>query len=111
MLRARFLFEIVLPVVVVCWAAVMAYSAVASDTGYRALAALETELIEKTAEMDALRERRQALEQRADLLSSKSLDPDMVEERIRSVLGYSREGDVVISRRELDQLLEASPSN
>lgn len=107
MLRARFLFEIVLPALIVCWAAVMVYSAVASDTGYRALSSLEAELLDKTAEVDALRARRQALEKQADLLNSKSLDPDLVEERIRSVLGYSREGDVVISRRELDRLLEA----
>lgn len=110
MLRTRFLFEIVLPVLIVCWAAVMIYSAVASDTGYRALSSLEAELSEKTAEVDALRARRQALEKQADLLNSKSLDPDLVEERIRSVLGYSREGDVVISRRELDRLLETSPA-
>ena len=57
------------------------------------------------AELNELHARRLELEKRADLLNSSSLDPDLLDERIRAVLGYSREGDVVISRRELDRLL------
>lgn len=57
-------------------------------------------------EVDLLRARREALEKRADLLNSKSLDPDLVDERIRSILGYSREGDIVITRQELDRALK-----
>jgi cell division protein FtsB len=60
----------------------------------------------KAQSLDELQARRAELEKRADLLNSKSLDPDLLDERIRSILGYSREGDVVISRRELDRLLE-----
>ena len=106
MFRSAFLFEIVLPAVIVCWAATLLYSAVASDTGYRALAMLESEVAAKTGEVDALREHRLALEKRADLLNSGSLDPDLADERIRAILGYSRDGDIVIPRREVDRLLE-----
>ena len=53
---------------------------------------------------------RDTLAIRADLLNSKSLDPDLAEERIRAVLGYSREGDVVIPRREIDALLQDAPA-
>lgn len=105
MLRSRFLFEIVAPSLLLCWAAVLIYSAVAGDNGYRALAALETELEAKRVEIDALRTRRLALEKRADQLSSKSLDPDLADERIRAVLGYSRPGDVVVSREDLARAL------
>lgn len=106
----RFLAEIVFPALVLCWAAVLIYSAVVGDSGYRALAALEAELEEKAVEADELKSRREALAQRADLLNSKSLDPDLVDERIRAVLGYSREGDVVIPRGELDTLMRAESS-
>ena len=98
MLRMRFLFEIAFPALVMCWTAIMLYSAAVSDTGYRALAALEKEAQET---------RRLELEKRADLLSSRSLDPDLLDERIRAVLGYSREGDIVTPRREIDRLLQA----
>lgn len=106
----RFVAEIVFPVLVLCWAAILIYSAVAGDSGYRALGALEAELEDKVAEVDALQLRREALAKRADLLNSKSLDPDLVDERIRDVLGYSREGDIVIPRRELDAVLRAESS-
>ena len=106
MFRAAFLFEIVLPALIVCWAATLLYSAVASDTGYRSLAMLESEVAARTDEVDTLREHRLALEKRADLLNSGSLDPDLADERIRAILGYSREGDVVIPRREVNRLLE-----
>ncbi len=105
MLRLRFLFDIAFPALVMCLTGVLVYSAVVSDTGYRALAALEKEAAEKEAQLDELQTRRIELEKRADLLNPKSLDPDLLDERIRGVLGYSREGDVVISRRELDRLL------
>ena len=111
MLNLRFLAEIVFPALVLCWAAVLIYSAVAGSTGYRALSALETELEDKTAEVDVLKARREALATRADLLNSRSLDPDLVDERIRAVLGYSREGDIIIPRREAEALLGAAPSN
>ena len=105
MLRLRFLLDIAFPALAMCLTGVLLYSAVVSDTGYRALASLRKEAEEKEAQFAELHARRIELEKRADLLNSKSLDPDLLDERIRSVLGYSREGDVVISRRELDRLL------
>ena len=105
MLRLRFLLDIAFPALVMCLTGILLYSAVVSDTGYRSLAALEQEAVEKAAKLDELQARRIDLEKRADLLNSKSLDPDLLDERIRAVLGYSQEGDVVISRRELDRLL------
>jgi cell division protein FtsB len=105
MLRIRFLLDIAFPALVMCLTGILVWGATASDTGYRALSQLQDEAEVKTAELDALRARRLELEQRADLLNPKSLDPDILDERIRAVLGYSREGDVVIPRRELDRLL------
>lgn len=108
MLRNRFLFDIAFPALVMCLTAILLYSAVASDTGYRALANLRDDKEQQSAALDGLTARRQELEKRANLLNSRSLDPDLLDERIRAILGYSREGDVVISRRELDRLLNSS---
>lgn len=106
MLRTRFLFEIVAPSLILCWAATLIYSAAFGETGYGALKALNGELDEKQAAFDALHERRLALEKRANQLNSKSLDPDLADERIRSVLGYSRDGDIVITRSEIARALK-----
>ena len=108
MLRSRFLFDVLVPSCILFWAAILVYSAVFSNTGYRALAGVEAETTALAEEVDLLRARREALEKRADLLNSKSLDPDLVDERIRSILGYSRDGDVVISREELDRAIALS---
>ncbi len=101
MFSRQFIFGIIAPALMLFWAAAMAYSAFAGSSGYGALAALEKDVEEKAADVDALRAHRLELEQRADQLNSKSLDPDLIDERIRSVLGYSREGDKVVSRRVL----------
>lgn len=106
MLRSRFLLDIAFPALVMCLTAILLYSAVVSDTGYRSLARLREEAAVEATKLDALEARRKALEKRADLLNSGSLDPDLLDERIRAVLGYSREGDVVVPRREIDRLLD-----
>lgn len=110
MLRSKFIFDVLAPSFILFWAAILIYSAVFSDTGYRSLARLQLEAESLGEEVDLLRARREALEKRADLLNSKSLDPDLVDERIRSILGYSRDGDVVITRQELDRALKLAPN-
>lgn len=106
MFRLRFFTDIVLPALVLCWAAIFIYSAAAGQSGFGALAALKRELAEKSETVDTLRARRIALEKHADQLSSKSLDPDLADERIRAILGYAREGDVIVSREALDRALQ-----
>ncbi len=96
-----------MPALILCWAAVFIYNAAAGDSGFGALAALKEEVDAKAADVDAVRARRIELERRADQLSSRSLDPDLADERIRAILGYVREGDVVISQQELERALEA----
>ncbi len=99
------MISVVLPAAAVCWAATIIYSAVAGNAGYGALARLEAEVETKAEKVDVLRAHRETLQKRADQLNSKSLDPDLVDETIRTVLGYSHEGDVVISRQALADAL------
>ncbi|MEE2689989.1 MAG: septum formation initiator family protein [Pseudomonadota bacterium] len=87
--------------------AYLAYGAVAGAAGYRSLHELRAERDAKAAEVAAIKERRKTLELRADLLNPKSLDPDMVDERVRAVLGYANKDDIVIPRAELDRVLKS----
>ncbi len=105
MLSKQFIIGVVLPAAIMFWAAMIIYSAVAGNAGYGALARLEAEVEEKADTVDVLRAHREKLQKRADQLNSRSLDPDLVDETIRTVLGYSREGDVVISRQALEDAL------
>ena len=108
MFRVRFLIDIVAPALILCWAAIFIYSAAAGQSGFGALSALNREVETKAADVDALRARRIALEKNANQLASKSLDPDLAEERIRKILGYVRDGDVVITAHELEEALAAN---
>ena len=49
-----------------------------------------------TAERDTVRADRLAFEKRVALLRPESVDPDMVEELARSMLGFSRERDLIL---------------
>jgi cell division protein FtsB len=102
----KLLFDAVLPALAVLWAGVFAFDAVVGPTGLRALRAARAEVALKRAEVEALTARREALERTANQLNRRSLDPDMLDEKIRSVLGYAAEGDIVIPRDELDRMLE-----
>lgn len=57
------------------------------------------------AEYNQTVQSRQALEHRVSLLRSQSLDPDLLEERARDVLGFAHPNDRVIY---LDQLPETA---
>ena len=64
MFRVRFLIDIVAPALLLCWAAIFIYSAAAGQSGFGALSALNREVETKAAEVDALRARRIAGEER-----------------------------------------------
>ncbi len=105
MFRVRFLIDIVAPALILFWAGIFIYNAAAGQSGFGALSALNREVDAKAAEVDALRARRLSLEKVADQLASKSLDPDLAEERIRKILGYARQGDVIVTAQELEEAL------
>lgn len=111
MLSKPFIFGIVIPSLILCWTAMNAYGAIAGQSGYRELTLLQEDVRANTEILDALRARRVKLQKRADQLNPKSLDPDLIDEKIRSILGYSRDGDMVISRKALDEILAQNRQN
>lgn len=108
----RFFRDVVAPALTACWIAYLGYGAIAGASGYRVLADLRKEAAAKEEALEALTARRAALAQVADQLNARSLDPDMLDERVRAVLGYAREGDLVLPRDELERMLkEASKAS
>lgn len=101
----RLLLEIGCRVLIVIFMANTFYGMVASKTGYPALWELQEQRAALSADVDALRKHRQWMENRASLMASDDLDPDMVDERIREVLGYAAPQDIVISRADLGEAI------
>jgi cell division protein FtsB len=101
----RLVVDVIAPAVFICWIGYFSYGAVVGATGVRALRTLEAEVQSKSSEVAELAAERRRLQIVADQLNPNSLDPDMAEEKIRTVLGYAEEGDLVISRDQLEEIL------
>lgn len=101
----KFFGNVVAPALIACWIAYLGYGAVAGATGYRVLGELRAEAEAKRAALDEIVARRRTLEHHADLLNPKSVNPDMLDERIRAVLGYVEPGDIVVPRAEFERML------
>ena len=80
-------------------AALIAYFGVNAYTGNHGLNArqdLDQQIAELTGERDKLQQERRGWERRAALLSSHSVDPDMLDERARALLSYAHPRDLTI---------------
>src|SRR6201981_4091436 len=79
-------------------AALVGYFGVNAYTGKYGLNAqqeLDAEIVTLTAEVARLKQERRDAEQRISLLRSDSLDPDMLDERVRAQLDYADPHDLV----------------
>lgn len=102
----RLVLDVIAPAFFTCGIAYFAYDAVIGATGFRALRTLEAEAEAKSAEVEALSAERRRLEIVAAQLNPRSLDPDMADEKIRTILGYVDKGDLVIPRDQLEEILK-----
>jgi cell division protein FtsB len=76
--------------------AYFAYHAIQGDRGLFAWMALNQQLKQTHALGDAVAAQRSEPENRVERLSSASLDPDLLDERVRAMLNYAHEDEVVI---------------
>jgi cell division protein FtsB len=88
--------QVVVPVLAIAVLAYFAYHAIQGDRGLFAWMGYNQQLLQTRALADAVAAQRAELENRVDRLSSASLDPDLLDERVRVMLNYAAQGDVVI---------------
>lgn len=87
----------VLPqVAAACLVAYFAYHVIYGDRGFLAYLHVQQELKEARLTAEVTEGERARLERRIALLRPENLDPDMLDERARELLGLSQPGDVVI---------------
>ena len=91
--RAR---QIAPQVLFACIAGYFAYHAVQGERGLLSYVQLQQQLEQATVVHEDLDARRAEMERKVQLLRRDSLDLDMVEERAREVLNYTREDEVVV---------------
>jgi len=71
-------------------------NAYTGDHGLKAKQDLDAEIAELSAELAELKQARAQWERRLTLLRAQSLDPDMLDERARILLGYVHPHDMVM---------------
>ena len=72
------------------------FHAVQGDRGLLAWVQLKQQISHATADLDASAAERKIWEKRVALLGSNRLDPDMLDERARRVVGLGRKDEIVI---------------
>lgn len=73
------------------------------DRGLKALGHLRAQVEAKEVALGQIRQQREQLEARVHALQPGSIDGDLLEERARVVLGYTRPDEVLILEEELPQ--------
>ncbi len=91
--RAR---DVIGPVLGFCVVGYFVYHSIEGDRGLTAYLRLTERLSEARAQLEEVQSERQALERRVKLLRADNLDPDMLDERARRVLNYSRPDEIII---------------
>jgi cell division protein FtsB len=72
------------------------YHAIYGDRGFIAQSRLQSEIQQAELVLEQVRGERMKMEHRASLLRPDSLDPDMLDERARLLLSYTRPDELVI---------------
>ena len=96
---AKLLRSAIAPAVAILVVALFAGNALFGSNGLFAYGDYQRQLVERRAELKALEEERQQLENRVALLNPKGADPDYADELVRRQTMQIREDEVVILTR------------
>ncbi len=94
-------------------AALVGYFGVSAYTGNHGLRAkqdLDQQFAELSAELVQLKRERIEWQRRVDLLKPESIDPDMLDERARAVLGYVGPGEITLLLKHGDAAVAPVPT-
>lgn len=86
------------------------YHTIQGERGWFAMLRMQNEV--KTAEttLAKLQKEREDLQHRTDLLRSDSMDPDMLDEKSRELLNYSKPNEIVILTPKAEQKQDPTPA-
>lgn len=83
-----------------CLCFYFSYHVVSGERSYLRLMSLERGIVRLTHQQEGLSEQRKALENKVAMLRPGSIDPDLLEERARVVLGYHHPDEIVVIRAQ-----------
>lgn len=92
--------KLILPIVSIILTLYFAYHLIQGDHGWLAWKKMESQLQESRSKLETLNQEKEAWENRVKLMRPETLDPDMLDERVRHVLGNVKENEVLVIETE-----------
>lgn len=77
------------------------YHLLSGDHGWFSWRTLEKDLEADQKTLEFLEKEKQALENKVNLLRSDHIDPDMLDERIRTMLNNAQENEIIVIDKEI----------
>ena len=90
------LSKLIFPLIGLGLLAYFTYHILNGNHGWFAWKALEKELEKSRTELEQLRKDHEALKNKVSLLRPESLDEDMLDERVRTMLGTAKASEIVV---------------
>lgn len=87
---------LVLSCIGLCIVGYFVYHTILGNHGWFAMLRLEKEAAAAQANLDSLQKERTELQRRTDLLKSKGMDPDLLDEKSRELLNYSKPDEIIV---------------
>ncbi len=99
--KQYFLRRNMLSIIGVCLSVYFSYHLIAGHRGYVRLMSLENRIATAQFEQDALMAERAAIEKKVVMMRPGSTDRDLLEERVRFVLGYRAANEINLQQNSL----------
>ena len=88
--------QAILSILGVCLVGYFLYHTIEGDRGWFAMLRLQQQVKAAQGTLSQVQKERQELEHRTQLMRPESLDPDLLEEKSRELLNYSKPNEIVI---------------
>jgi cell division protein FtsB len=88
--------QFIVPIIAACLVSYIAYYTIDGHRGLKSMTRIQSEVSTAEARLDVLQTQRAALESQVSKLRPESIDPDLLDERARVVLNFSKPTDLVI---------------
>jgi cell division protein FtsB len=94
--KKKQLWQTVSSVLGACLVGYFLFHTVQGDRGWAAMIRMQHEVRAAQTTLTRLQDERKELQHRTQLLHANSLDPDLLEEKSRELLNYSKPGEIVV---------------
>lgn len=88
-------------VIGICLSFYFCYHLIAGQRGYFRLISLESRIADVSSEYETLKNEREAVEKKVVMMRPGTIDRDLLEERVRYVLGYTYDNEVILLQNRL----------